>query len=47
MNSRTTSLIENIEFEVPNTVLVSKDMLFRVSKFLEKKLYQLMFEIIK
>ena len=31
MNSRTTSLIENIEFEVPNTASESKEILFRVS----------------
>ena len=40
-------LIENIEVEVPNTASISKDILFHVSKFLQKMFFQLMFEIIK
>ena len=28
MNSRTRQLIENIDYEVPNTVSISKDALF-------------------
>ena len=40
-------LIENIKVEVPNTVLISKDILFHVSKFLEKMVFQLIFKIIK
>ena len=49
MNSRKADLklIENITFEVPNTASISKDILFHVSKFLEKMVFQLMFEIIK
>ena len=49
MNSRKTNwkLIENITVEVPNTASISKDILFHVSKFLEKMVFQLMFEIIK
>ena len=48
MNSRKTNLrlIENIAVQVPNTAPASKDILFYVSKFLEK-IFQLMFEIIK
>ena len=48
MNSRNTNLklIENITVEVPNTVSISKDILFHVSKFLEKMVFQFMFEII-
>ena len=48
MNSRKTNLrlIENITVQVPNTAPASKDILFYVSKFLEK-IFQLMFEIIK
>ena len=40
-------LIENITVEVPNTASISKDILFHVSEFLEKIVFQLMFEIIK
>ena len=41
-------LIENIKVEVPHVaVSVSKDILFHVSKFLEKMVFQLMLEIIK
>ena len=40
-------LIENITVQVPNTASVNKDILFHVSKFLEKIVFQLMFEIIK
>ena len=40
-------LIENITVQVPNTASVNKDILFHVSKFLEKIIFQLMFEIIK
>ena len=50
MNSRIKTnwkLIENITVEVPNTVSISKDILFHVSKFLEKIVFQPMFEIIK
>ena len=46
MNSKKTNLtlIENITVQVPNTASVSKDILFHVSKFLEKMMFQLMFE---
>ena len=49
MNSRKTNLrlIENITVQVPNTASISKYILFHVSKFLEKMIFQLMFEIIK
>ena len=40
-------LIENITVEVPNTASISKDIMFHVSEFLEKVVFQLMFEIIK
>ena len=40
-------LIENITVEIPNTASISKDILFHVSEFLEKIVFQLMFEIIK
>ena len=40
-------LIENITVQVPNTASVNKNILFHVSKFLEKIIFQLMFEIIK
>ena len=38
MNSAETNLklIENITVQVPNTTSISKDILFNVSKFLEK-----------
>ena len=49
MNSRKTKrkLIENITVEVPNTASVSQDILFHVFKFLEKMVFQLLFQIIK
>ena len=49
MNSAKTNLklIENITVQVPNTTSISKDILFNVSKFLEKMVFQLMFEIIR
>ena len=49
MNSRKINLklIENITAQVPNTASISKDILFHVSKFLEKIVFQLMFEVIK
>ena len=50
MNSRIKTnrkLIENITVEVPNTASISKDILFHVSKFLEKIVFQLMFKIIE
>ena len=49
MNSRRTNLklIENITVEVLNTSSISKDIFFHVSKFLEKMVFQVMFEIIK
>ena len=49
MGNRKTNLrlIENISVQVPKTVSISKDILFHVSKFLEKMIFQLMFEIIK
>ena len=49
MSSRKTNLklIENITAEVPNTVSISKDILFHVSKFLEKLVFHFMFEVIK
>ena len=46
MNNRKTNL-KLITVEVPNTASISKDILFHVSKFLEKMVFQLMFEIIK
>ena len=49
MNSRKTNLrlIQNITVQVPNTASISKGILFHVSKFLEKLIFPLMFEIIK
>ena len=49
MNTRKTNLklIENITVEVPNTASISKDIMFHVSKFLEKMVFQFMFEIVK
>ena len=49
MNSRETDLrlIQNITVQVPNTVSISKGILFCVSQFLEKMIFQLMFQIIK
>ena len=49
MNSRTTNLklIRNITIEVANMASVGKNILFYVSKFLEKVVFQLMLEIIK
>ena len=49
MNSRKTNLklIENITVEALNTASISKDILFHVSRFLEKMVFQLMFEIVK
>ena len=49
MNSEKTNwiLIENIAVEVRNTASISKDIMFHVSKFLQKMFFQLMFEIIK
>ena len=49
MNSRKTNsrLIENITVQVPNMASISKNILFHVSKFLEKMIFQLTFEIIK
>ena len=49
MNSRKTNLrlTENISVQVPNTASISKGILFHVSKFLEKLIFPLMFEIIK
>ena len=49
MNFRKTNLklIGNITVEDPNTVSISKDFLFHVSKFLEKMVFQLLFEIVK
>ena len=49
MNSRTTNLklIRNITIEVANMASVGKNILFYVSTFLEKVVFQLMFEIIK
>ena len=51
MNSKKTNLrlIENITVQVPNMASISKDILLyvHVSKFLEKTIFQLMFEIIK
>ena len=49
MNSRKTNLrlIENITVQDPNTASIRKDILSHVSEFLEKMIFQLMFEIIK
>ena len=38
---------KKITVEVPNAASMSKDILFHISKFLEKMVFQLMFEIIK
>ena len=48
MHSRKTNLklIENITVQVPNIESISKDILFHVFKFLQKMIFQLMFEII-
>ena len=49
MNSRKTNLksIENITVQVSNTVPIIIDVLSHVSKFLEKMIFQLIFETIK
>ena len=47
MNSRKPEIIESIKVEVSTTASISKDILFHVSKFLEKMVVQLMIEIIK
>ena len=49
MSSRKTNLrlIESITVQVPNTASIRKRILFHVPKFLEKIIFQLMFEIIK
>ena len=49
MNSRKTNLRStgNIAVQIPNTASISKFILFHVSKFLEKIIFQFMFEIIK
>ena len=49
VNSRKTNLglIENITIQVPNMASISKGILLHVSKFLQKMIFQLMFEIIK
>ena len=44
---RRRQLIESIEVEVTYMASVSKDVFFHVSKFLEKMVFQLIFEIIK
>ena len=43
MNSRKTNLrlIENITVQVANTASISKDILFHISKFLEKMIFEL------
>ena len=42
------SFVAEVTFkvEVPHMASISKDILFHVSKFLEKMIFQLMFEII-
>ena len=49
MNSRKTNfrLIGNITVHVPNTASISEGILFHVPKFLEKMIFQLMYEITK
>ena len=49
MNSRKTNLriIENITVHIPNTATIGTDILFHVSQFLEKMIFQFMIEIIK
>ena len=49
MNSRKTKLrlIENITVQVCYTASISNGILFHVSNFFEKMIFQLMFEIIK
>ena len=49
MNSRKTNLrlIGNITVQVSNTASVIKNILFHLSKFIEKMMFQLIFEIVK
>ena len=49
MNSKKTNLklIENITVQVPNMASISKDVLLHVFEFLEKMIFQWMFEIVK
>ena len=49
MNSKKTNLklIESITVQVPNMASISKDVLLHVLEFLEKMIFQWMFEIVK
>ena len=49
INSRKTNfrLIGNITVHVPNTASISEGIFFHVPKFLEKMIFQLMYEITK
>ena len=49
MNSRKTNLrlIGNITVQVPNTASVIKNISFHLCKFIEKMIFQLMFEIVR
>ena len=49
MNSRKTNLglIEIITVQVPNTESIRKVILFHVSRFLEKMIFQLLFKTVK
>ena len=48
MNSRKINLrLTEITIQVPNMASINKGILLHVSKFLEKMIFQLMFEIIK
>ena len=49
MNSRKTNLrlIENITVQVANTASISKDILFHISKFLEKMIFELCLKLLR
>ena len=49
MNSRKTNLrlIENITVQAANTASISKDILFHISKFLEKMIFELCLKLLR
>ena len=49
MNSRKTNLrlIQNIAVQAPNAASISKGILLHISRFFEKMIFQLIFEIIQ
>ena len=49
MNSTKTNLrlIENITVQVANTASISKDILFHISKFLEKMIFELCLKLLR